>query len=117
VDLASAVGSEHDDLEAPWLFTVPISGIVIWKSGQYFKKIRLERLVGAVQFVDQQYRRRALAAFEGLHQRALDEKGARRRCPSRPCRATPLESRPALISIICCGVVPLIYREAMSRPS
>jgi len=76
-------------------FTVPISGIVNLEVRQYFQKIRLERLVGAVQFVDQQYRRRALTAFEGLHQRALDEKALGEDVLRDPCRATPLESRPA----------------------
>ena len=40
----------------------PISGMVTWKSESDFEQKRLERLVGAVDLVDQQHRRAAVAS-------------------------------------------------------
>src|SRR6266853_1773419 len=72
VDLARAVGSEHDDRRFSGSHRADLGNRDL-EVRQYFQQIRLERLVGAVQFVDQQHRRRALCAFERLHQRPLDE--------------------------------------------
>ena len=53
--------------------TVPNSGIVTWKSREDFQKICLERLVGAVEFVDQQHRRAGHVRLQRLQQRPLDQ--------------------------------------------
>ena len=53
---------------------VPNSGIVTWKSLRDFQQIRLERLVGAVEFVDQQHRRAGDIRLQRLQQRPLDQK-------------------------------------------
>ena len=53
---------------------VPNSGIVTWKSLRISSKIRLERLVGAVEFVDQKHRRAGDVRLQRLQQRALDQK-------------------------------------------
>ena len=52
---------------------VPISGIVTWKSASTSSRIGLERLVGAVELVDQQHRRPALVRLQRLQQRPLDQ--------------------------------------------
>ena len=41
--------------------------------GQHFEQIRLERLVGAVELVDQQHRRDAVVRRERLQQRPLQQ--------------------------------------------
>jgi hypothetical protein len=40
---------------------------------QHLEQVGLERLVGAVQFVDEQHRRRLRVAFQRLQQRPADE--------------------------------------------
>ncbi len=54
-------------------FTVPSSGIVTWKSLRDFQQIGLERLVGAVEFVDQKHRRARDIRLQRLQQRPLDQ--------------------------------------------
>jgi hypothetical protein len=51
-------------------FTVPISGMEV---GEHLEEVRLERLVGAVELVDQQDRRPDEVALERLEDRAADE--------------------------------------------
>ena len=79
---------------------VPSSGIVTWKSLERLQQEGLERLVGAVELVDQQHRRAAVLRLHRLEQRAADQealgeellgqaRGGRRsprprRCGSRP---------------------------------
>jgi len=88
--------------------TVPISGIVIWKSDSTSKKIRLERLVGAVQFIDQQHGRRAFVAFERLHQRPLDEKRSEKMSLATASRDAPSVSAQPYLDHLA-RIVPLVY--------
>ena len=48
--------------------------------GQHFQQIGLERLVGAVELVDQEHRRVAVIGCERLQQRPLEQELRRRRC-------------------------------------
>src|SRR5712672_878001 len=72
VDLAGAVGSEHDDRRLRRSNRADLGDSDL-EIRQNLQKVSFERLVGAVQFVDQQHRRRTFLAFERLHQRPLDE--------------------------------------------
>ena len=56
---------------------VPSSGIVTWKSRERLEQERLERLVGAVELVDQQHRGAALLGLHRLEQRAADQEALR----------------------------------------
>ena len=47
--------------------------MVTWKSLEHFEQERLERLVGAVDLVDQQHRRAGGVRLERLQQRPLDQ--------------------------------------------
>ena len=51
--------------------------MVTWKSLEHFEQKRLERLVGAVDLVDQQHRRAGGVGLERLQQRALDQEALR----------------------------------------
>ena len=65
-------------------FTVPSSGIVTWKSASTSKQERLERLVGAVELVDQQHRGAGRIGLERLQQRPLDQKPLREHVVLQP---------------------------------
>src|SRR5437867_2134436 len=108
VDLASAVGSEHDDrrLRGPYRADLWDSNLEV---RQHLQKIRLERLVGAVQFVDQQHRRRAFAAFESLHQRPLDEKALGENILRDRIARRPLSLGQPYLDHLA-RIVPFIYR-------
>src|SRR5438094_1590465 len=70
--------------------------------------MRLERLVGAVQFIDQQHGRRAFLAFERLHQRPLDEEALGEDVlGDRVARRTLRFGQPYLNHLA--RIVPLVY--------
>ena len=50
--------------------TVPISGIVTWKSDSTLEQKGLEGLVGAVDLIDQQHRRPLGRGLDRLQERA-----------------------------------------------
>ena len=52
--------------------TVFHSGIVIWKVRQHLQQVRFERLVGAVELVDQEYRRNGMR-LQRSQERAGDQ--------------------------------------------
>ena len=83
-------------------FTVPISGIVTWIVGEHFEQERLERLVGAVELVDQQHRRAGGVRLERLQQRPLDQEalGEHVVLESRS-RSTSPSASASRIAIIC----------------
>ncbi len=90
---------------------VPSSGIVTWKSDSTSEKVGLERLVGAIQLVDQQDRRPSAcgcsASSSGRRIRNFSSKISAAIWP-RSC--TPCASaRPDLDHLA--GVVPLIHRR------
>ena len=71
---------------------VPSSGIVTWKSDEDLEQERLELLVGAVDLVDQQHRRRRVAASSacssGRSQQELQEPNRLRRSRDARLRAS-----------------------------
>ena len=63
--------------------TTPSSGIVTWKSDSSFEQIGLERLVGAVDLVDQQHRRAARRAAPAPAAAGGGSDSGRRKCRAR----------------------------------
>jgi hypothetical protein len=93
--------------------TVPSSGIVTWKSDSNFEQIGLERLVGAVELVDQQHRRALdMLGSSACEQRPLDQEAlvedVGERVRSRSCTPCRL-GEPDLDHLA--RVVPLVDRR------
>jgi hypothetical protein len=72
VDLAGAVGGDDDDGRLSRADRAKLGNGDL-EIGQDLEQEGLEGLVGAVEFVDQQNRRAAVAGLERLQQRAADE--------------------------------------------
>ena len=77
VDFARAVRGDHDDRRMLRLDGAELGDRDL-EVGQHFEQERFERLVGAVELVDQQHRRAGGIGLERLQQRALDEDTAPR---------------------------------------
>ena len=79
---------------------VPISGHGDLEVGQDLQQVRLELLVGAVDLVDQQHRRRAVVRLQRLEQRPLDQElGAEDVVRGWPPAASPRASSRRISSI------------------
>ena len=76
VDLARAVRRDHDDRRLAARIGAELGNrhLVV---GQHLEQVRLERLVGAIELVDQQHRRDAVVGRERLQQRALQQEARR----------------------------------------
>jgi hypothetical protein len=74
VDLARAV-RRHDHDRRFWRLDGAQLGDGDLEVGQDFEQVRLERFVGAIEFVDQQHRRLPGFTLQGLQQSAADEEG------------------------------------------
>jgi hypothetical protein len=72
VDLARAVAGEDDDRRLLRLHRAQL-GDGDLELAQHLQQEGLEGFVGAVEFVDQQHRRRRARGVDGLQQRALVE--------------------------------------------
>ena len=85
--------------------TVPNSGIVTWKSREDFQQIGLERLVGAVEFVDQQHRRAGDIRLQRLQQRPLDQIALGEDVADESCsRSVSPAASASRIAIICAAL-------------
>ena len=73
VDLAGAVEGVMITIGGCAALTVPSSGIVTWKSARISSRNASKRLVGSVEFVDQQHRRAGRVRLQRLQQRPLDQ--------------------------------------------
>ena len=76
VDLARAVRRDDDDRRLRRADRAELGNRDL-EVGQHFEQIRLERLVGAVELVDQQHRRDAVVGRERLQQRPLEQEARR----------------------------------------
>ena len=86
-------------------FTVPSSGIVTWKSLRISRQISLERLVGAVEFVDQQHRRAGDIRLQRLQQRPLDQIALGENVADDSCsRSVSPAASASRIAIICAAL-------------
>ena len=72
VDFARAVGGDDDDRRMRGLDGAELRDGDL-EVGQHFEQEGLERLVGAVEFVDQQHRRAGGVGLQRLQQRPLDQ--------------------------------------------
>jgi hypothetical protein len=85
--------------------------------GEHLEQVRLERLVGAIELVDQQHRRHAVVRGERLQQRALEQE-ARREDVVRELAALDAAGglrEPDLDHLP--RIVPLVHRRGRVEPS
>ncbi len=90
VQVARAVGGQHDRRRVAWPGSCPSSGMRHRRLGQQLQQERLELVVGAVDLVDQQHRRARARVLKGTQQRPGDQVvGPEQVRPRRAAGPTP----------------------------
>ena len=85
--------------------------------GEHLEQEGLERLVGAVELVDQQHRRPAGIGLQRLQQRAADQEALGEDVAARALSRSPPPAASAMrISSICARIVPLVDRRGDVEP-
>ena len=102
VDLARAVRRDDDDRRRGRLDR-PELGNRDLVLGQHLEQVRLERLVGAVELVDEQHRRNAVVRRERLEQRTLQQEARREDVVRERIAIDVAADSASRISIICRG--------------
>ena len=101
MDFARAVRGDDDDRRLRRLHGADFRDRDL-EIGEHFQQEGLERLVGAVEFVDQQHRRAGRVGLERLQQRPLDQEALGENVVLQPLAVAvrpPL--RASRIAIIC----------------
>ena len=100
MDFARAVGGDDDERRMRGLHRAQFRHRDL-EVGEHFEQERLERLVGAVELVDQQDRRARGVRLERLQQRPLDQKLLGKNVVRSRARSTVPSASARRIAIIC----------------